>query len=153
MEEITYRPATVADVETLAELRWEMEAERNEGPITREEYIPAFLRDTRPGMESGIYRSWLAEADGVPIACVLLIWFPMPPNKRQPHRKRGFVSSVYTRPEYRRQGIARRLMEMLLDYAREQRIQRLILWASDMGRPLYEALGFEPSRGMDINLE
>jgi hypothetical protein len=42
-------------------------------------------------------------------------------------------------------------MEMLVEYAREQKIQRLVLWASDMGRPLYESLGFRDSRGMELN--
>ena len=63
------------------------------------------------------------------------------------------MSSVYTAPEYRRLGIARRLMTMLLDAARELGVHRLLLNSSDMGRPLYESLGFvTPTREMEINL-
>jgi GNAT superfamily N-acetyltransferase len=61
------------------------------------------------------------------------------------------VSSVYTMPEYRRRGISRQLMLMLIAEARELQIRRLVLWASDMGRPMYEGLGFEPSHGMELD--
>ena len=43
-------------------------------------------------------------------------------------------------------------MEHLVDYARERGISRLILWASEMGAPLYAQLGFTQSRAMELNL-
>ena len=66
---------------------------------------------------------------------------------------RGYVSSVYTAPEYRRRGVARTLMDNLLAHARELGVTRLILWASELGRPLYLDLGFVPSRGLEWNVE
>jgi ribosomal protein S18 acetylase RimI-like enzyme len=150
--EITYRAATVDDAAVLATLRWHMEAERHDDALPLEEYTAAYEAGTRAELARGTHRAWLAEADGRPAACVLLIWWVLPPNFENPDRKRGFVSSVYTLPEYRRQGIARRLMEMLVEHARKEGLQRLILWSSDLGRPLYESLGFVPSRGMELNL-
>ena len=48
--EIHCRAATVADIEALAELRWQMATEYQEGNVTREDYIAAFgesVRDDR----------------------------------------------------------------------------------------------------------
>jgi hypothetical protein len=42
-------------------------------------------------------------------------------------------------------------MEQLVARAREMGVQRLILWASDMGRPLYLDLGFAPSPALELN--
>jgi GNAT superfamily N-acetyltransferase len=154
MEEITYRAATAEDVGALAALRWEMEVERHDELLrTREEFLRTAIADTREELAAGRHLAWLAEAKGEPVASVLLIWWAMPPNMHEIHRRRGFVSSVYTTPEYRRRGIARYLMATLIERARSMGIQRLVLWSSDMGRPLYEDLGFIPCRGLELNLE
>jgi GNAT superfamily N-acetyltransferase len=151
--EIRCRAATVADIEALAELRWQMATEYQEGNVTREEYIAAFCESVRDELAQGRYRAWLAEADGQPVACTVLIWWPMPPNVEDLHRRRGYVSSVYTHPDYRRLGLARTLMEMLVAQARALHIGKLLLSSSSMGRPLYLSMGFVvPERGLEIEL-
>lgn len=153
---VDYRPATVSDLPTLAELRWEMEAERHPDEVSEERrvaYLAAYIADCEPELAAGRHQAWVAVADGHPVACATLIPWVMPPNMEELHRKRGFVSSVYTRPAYRRQGIARHIMEMVLAAAHKQGISRLILWASEMGSPLYLDLGFIPSRGYEFNFD
>ena len=151
--EIRCRAATVEDIEALAELRWQMSTEYQEGNVTREEYIAAFCESVRDELARGRYRAWLAEADGQPVACTVLIWWPMPPNVEDLHRRRGYVSSVYTHPDYRRLGLARTLMEMLVAQARALHIGKLLLSSSSMGRPLYLSMGFVvPERGLEIEL-
>jgi GNAT superfamily N-acetyltransferase len=54
----------------------------------------------------------------------------------------GWIGMVLTRPENRRLGLARRLMEDALTSAQSQGIRTLKLDATDDGRPLYESLGF-----------
>ncbi len=152
---VTYRTATADDVDALARLRWLMEVERHPeiDAVAREQtYIAAFRDETRDELERGTHRAWLAEANGEAIACVLLIAVVMPPNLTDQHRRRGIVSSVYTMPTYRRRGISRHLMSLLIEAARAEHFNRIVLWASDMGRPLYVSLGFVQSRGMDLNL-
>ncbi|HEU5348098.1 MAG TPA: GNAT family N-acetyltransferase, partial [Ktedonobacterales bacterium] len=121
--------------------------------VSHEEYIAAYCESVRAELEQGRFLAWLAEADGQPVACTVLIWWQMPPNLEHLHRCRGYVSSVYTHPDYRRRGLARTLMEKLIAQARELGITNLVLNASRMGRPLYESLGFVvPERGMELHL-
>ncbi len=54
----------------------------------------------------------------------------------------AWIGMVLVAPEYRRQGIARGLMEFALDWLREKRVRRVKLDATDQGRPLYLNLGF-----------
>jgi hypothetical protein len=54
----------------------------------------------------------------------------------------AWIGMVLTRPENRRQGLARLLMEDVLAGVEEQGIRTLKLDATDEGRPLYESLGF-----------
>jgi GNAT superfamily N-acetyltransferase len=52
------------------------------------------------------------------------------------------VVNVYTEPGWRGQGIARALMRTLMDWAATRGADRVVLHASDAGRPLYVSLGF-----------
>ena len=49
---------------------------------------------------------------------------------------------MYTEPEHRRRGLARRLMAEMIAWCRAAGLGSVSLHASDAGRPLYEALGF-----------
>jgi len=153
MAAITYRMATVEDADTLAALRWEMEAERHDASqVDQAMFLASSHATLQPELAAGRYTAFLAEADGQVIACAILVSWPMLPSMQRVQRARGFVSSVYTKPAYRRQGISRRLMQSLITHAQQRGVHRLILWASEMGRPLYESLGFSPSRGYELNI-
>ena len=152
MTTITYREATPDDLPALSELRWQMETEMRGVEGTFEDFATAYRNATQAEIDRGSHQPWLAEVDGVPVACAILIVWIVPPHIGETMRKRGFVSSVYTMPDHRRRGISTQLMTRLMNSAREQGIQRLILWASDMGAPVYESLGFTRSHAMEINL-
>jgi GNAT superfamily N-acetyltransferase len=55
----------------------------------------------------------------------------------------AWIGMVLTRPEYRRMGLAKRLMERVLAQASEQKISSVMLDATAEGQPLYEKLGFK----------
>ncbi len=50
--------------------------------------------------------------------------------------------NMYTKPDYRRQGIAFKTLDLLVADAREKGITAILLEATDMGRPLYAKYGF-----------
>jgi GNAT superfamily N-acetyltransferase len=60
----------------------------------------------------------------------------------------ALVVNVYTEPAWRRKGIARALMQRIMGWATTQGIDRVLLHASDAGRPLYRSLGFVPTNEM-----
>ncbi|GAB3167489.1 GNAT family N-acetyltransferase [Streptomyces incanus] len=59
-----------------------------------------------------------------------------------PHGTDGYVFSVATAPDARRQGCARACMEALLEWFREHGVRRVRLTASAQAEPLYASLGF-----------
>ena len=56
--------------------------------------------------------------------------------------RQGIILNVFTEPEWRRRGIAVLLMNTIIEWSRNQRLDGLVLHASDEGRALYERLGF-----------
>jgi len=105
----------------------------------------------RPALADGSYRAWLMEnEDGVVVGgggLVIAAW-PGYPGERQP--RRAWILNMYTEPAYRRQGIARRLMEAMIEWCRAEGLSAVALHASEQGRPLYESLGFCPTNEMRL---
>src|ERR1035438_7951080 len=57
-------------------------------------------------------------------------------------RRLGWIGMVLTHADYRRRGLARALLEHVVEHADALRIESLKLDATDQGQPLYESLGF-----------
>jgi ribosomal protein S18 acetylase RimI-like enzyme len=54
----------------------------------------------------------------------------------------GWIGALAVAPEARRRGIGRALTEAAIARLRERGAETVLLFATDMGRPLYERLGF-----------
>jgi GNAT superfamily N-acetyltransferase len=61
--------------------------------------------------------------------------------------------NVYTEPGSRRRGIAGALMQAVMAWAKSQGCDRMVLHASDFGRPLYQSLGFSPTNEMRWSID
>ena len=100
-------------------------------------------------LADGTYFGWLIKHDGVVVAGAGVIVRPLLPRPESPYGGEDVeVLNVYTEPAHRRRGLARRLVEHVLTWARARSLQRISLHASDEGRPLYEQLGFVPTNEM-----
>jgi GNAT superfamily N-acetyltransferase len=98
-------------------------------------------------MASGEYIGWLIEHRQIVVAGggVFLLQAGPAPGRYRVGRW-GHIANVYTEPAHRRLGLARRLMETILNWCTVNRIDHVTLATSDAGRPLYESLGLNPLR-------
>jgi len=155
--EIRVRVATLADIVTLGHHRAEMFrdmgqlTEHNERELTRAS--ESFFREV---VASGEYIAWLAvtTAAAERVVAGAGLWLrPMLPRPTPTgiiQGREALIANVYTEPDWRRRGVARLLMRHVLEYTREHNVPRVLLHASDDGRPLYETLGFEPTNEMKL---
>ncbi|GAA5514533.1 hypothetical protein Dcar01_03289 [Deinococcus carri] len=138
------RPALPADALTLARHRYPAETDAPERPV-----YAAWVADA---LERGRYVGFLAAPDGGEVVAgaglTLLEWGP---SRGDPQPYRARVVNVWTHPGWRRQGLARELVMRCLQAARERGITRVSLGTSEMGRGLYEGLGFR-ARGTEMEL-
>lgn len=113
---------------------------------------------TERALASGEYLGWLATPNDQPevIAGGAGVQLrQVPPHPFRPARegeiakgKHAIVLNVFTEPEWRRHGLAQLLMEEILRWARAERLDQLVLHASDEARQLYEKLGFVATNEM-----
>lgn len=100
-------------------------------------------------MQEGKYLGWVGYEGGVPLASAGLLILDWPPHPFDPEgEQRAYLLNVYVDPEYRKQGIARGLVQTCTEEARRRGIRVVTLHASDAGRPLYEGLGFKATNEM-----
>jgi GNAT superfamily N-acetyltransferase len=103
-------------------------------------------------MADGLFRAWLA-CDGDRAvsggAVIITPWLAHPDNLEC---RRATILNLYTNPEYRRRGLARKIMLTMIDWCKREGIARVTLHASEDGRHLYESLGFESSNEMRLKL-
>jgi len=109
----------------------------------------AFLRDAMP---RGLYRGWLAMAGEKVVAGAGVTIVPWPGSPEDPAQRRAWIQNVYTEPEYRRGGLAKRLVEAAVEWCRAEGLINVALHASVFGRPLYEKLGFRQTNEMRLRL-
>jgi len=109
----------------------------------------AFLPWVRGKMAAGKYLEWFAIAEDGSVAAGAGLWLmDWPPHMVGPGSRRGNILNVYTRKEFRRQGLARRLTETAVEWCRSNGVATVILHASEQGRELYRSLGFVPTNEM-----
>jgi GNAT superfamily N-acetyltransferase len=65
---------------------------------------------------------------------------------------RGYVEGVYVVRQFRRKGVATRLMRKCIEWLKSMRCDVVRLQATAEGRPLYESLGFVPTGEMELAL-
>jgi GNAT superfamily N-acetyltransferase len=93
---------------------------------------------------SGVFTAFLALTDTKIIATSGLTYHHHPPSNKNPTGREAYIMNMYTLPEYRRRGIATRLLQMLIDEARQNQCGKISLHVLPQGRSIYAAAGFEP---------
>ena len=141
---IEYRIATDKDIELLMSSRLEMLKVVNNLPQDYE-YTDEIINESRDYFLNGDQVTVLALDGDVVAGCASMSFMRIMPTFSHPTGKRAHLMNVYTRSEYRRQGIARKMVNMLIDETWKRGATEISLDATKMGRPLYESLGFTNS--------
>ncbi len=113
--------------------------------MTYASYLRAHLIDGR-------LQAWIVADGDRPAASGSILytdWLPRPDGRQS---VLAYVHSVYTEPVYRRLGLARQVLNAMIDECRARGLPRLTLHASNEGRGLYEQLGFVPTNEMRLML-
>ena len=71
-------------------------------------------------------------------------YYRVMPTYHNPTGRKAYIMNMYVRPDYRRRGIATRMLDLLVADARQRGIQCISLEATDAGRPIYAKYGFVP---------
>lgn len=150
---ITYREVQAGDLELVCRHRHEMFAASGRSEAVLAPMTEAFRAWLEPRLISGAYFGWIAEADGAPVGGLGMMVVDWPPHPSHPAEGcRGYILNVFVEPGQRGRGVARALMDLAVAEARRRGVTYMFLHATQMGRPLYEQLGWGPTTEMSLTL-
>ena len=136
--------AVPADIESLADLRWRLSTDDLPitNPLERKEFIAAFC-SALPGIEAcDRLVHFVAEREGQAIAALSIVKVMKIPRPGDIAGQWGYLTNVYTLPEFRSKGIGGGLLAAARSWAEAQKLELLIVWPSDRSYAFYERAGF-----------
>ena len=142
---IEFRIATAGDIDLMMSSRLEMLHIVNDLSDDYE-FSDDLIDYSREYFLNGDQTTVLALDGQAVIGCASMSYMTIMPTFSHPTGKRAHLMNVYTNSNYRRQGIARRMVTMLIDDAWGKGATEISLDATESGRPLYESLGFKDSK-------
>jgi ribosomal protein S18 acetylase RimI-like enzyme len=138
----TVRRGRVDDIEALLRLRAVM-FDAMHIDYERAAWEPACRQILLDGLSSGDLIAAVGESDdGRVVACgigAVRRWLPSP---RNPSGLRGYIGSMATDADWRRQGIGREVIECLVEMLHRRGVAEIDLHATEESVGLYRALGF-----------
>lgn len=145
-DNLILRQAEEQDYAQLAEMKWlhcqEDDAdygESNLAGVNRAAFLEAFISFLGKQTAYSIF----VACDGDRIASAMFV--ALIPKVPKPNRKSEFIAyltNVYTRKEYRGQGIGTKLLGYIKQQLLQQACELLFVWPSERSVPWYERNGF-----------
>lgn len=139
-----FRVATLNDLDLLTTSRIEvlraankLDASTDMANVEKESY-----NYYKNALEDNTHYAILVMEDDKFIGAGGVSFYSVMPTYHNPSGKKAYIMNMYTAPDYRRQGIAYKTLDMLVKISKERGINQISLEATEMGRPLYEKYGF-----------
>ena len=141
---IIYKRATIDDLEVLTETRIEVLRAANQlsVDVDMSEVKAQSYEYYKFALENGTHLAYLIFDDEIFVGTGGISYFQVMPTYHNPTGRKAYIMNMYTKPEYRRKGIAYKVLDLLVADAEARGITYISLEATQMGRPLYEKYGF-----------
>lgn len=141
---LTYKRATIDDLKILTDTRITVLRAANKlsddvdmSFVKKESY-----RYYQDALTNDTHVAYLVFDDNEFVGAGGISFFKVMPTYHNPSGQKAYIMNMYTKPEYRRNGIAFKTLDLLIAEANRKGITSISLEATDMGRPLYEKYGF-----------
>ncbi len=149
-----FEKANIADITNLVALRIEylledyVEISQNKLSLI-ENNLPAYFHNH---LNKDLFVFVCRDAKKI-VGCCFLYVSEKPSNPTFINGKTGTILNVYTKPKYRRKGIAGELIRILLSESEKINLDFVELKATDSGYNLYKSLGFENVKSKYHNMK
>lgn len=141
---LIYKKATLEDLDILIETR--IEALRAANKLSGDTDMSEVERQSydyyQKALCDGSHIAYLVFDGNCVAGTGGVSFFRVMPTYHNPSGNKAYIMNMYTKPEYRRKGIAYKTLDMLIKDIKSKGISAISLEATEMGRPLYEKYGF-----------
>lgn len=141
---LNYKKATIADLEILTETRIEVlrAANKLSDDVDMREVKKQTLEYYKNALKDDYHSAYLVFDGETFVGTGAVSYFQVMPTFHNPTGKKAYIMNMYTKQSYRRQGIAFKILDLLVTEAKVKGITAISLEATQMGKPLYTKYGF-----------
>jgi GNAT superfamily N-acetyltransferase len=149
------RRATVGDVEVLVEHRRMMFEEMTRPSAEALEAADdAYRAWAKENIKRRLFRGYIVTTRSGKIAASGCVWLrEIQPSPYRHTKMVPYILSVYTRPEFRRKGLASMIVKEAMEWGRKKGYHKIVLHASTVGRKVYSQLGWKRAWEMEFRFE
>ena len=140
---MNYRLAEKNDIPRLSEMRWAFKIEDSD-EIKREskrEFLARCSEFYQTALNNN-WHCWVAEENETIVSHMFIQKVDRIPSPDESSDPIGYLTNVYTVPEYRNAGIGTLLLCEVKKWSIHQGFVLLIVWPSERSVPFYERAGF-----------
>ncbi|MBE5876190.1 MAG: GNAT family N-acetyltransferase [Lachnospiraceae bacterium] len=141
---LTYKRATLDDLDILTETRITVLRAANQ--LSDEEDMAEVKEQSyeyyKNALQNDIHIAYLVFDGDEFVGAGGVSFFRVMPTFHNPSGEKAYIMNMYTKPEYRRQGVAMKTLDLLVSEAKKKGVHTISLEATEAGRPLYEKYGF-----------
>lgn len=147
--EIQIRKATIQDIDLL--MLWRMEVLHDVFSIPPGQSVTDLEKENRRYYQTellqGRHIACFAYMGEEIAGCGGMCLYHEMPSPDNPNGKCAYLMNIYSRPQFRRQGIGHAIVCWLIGQAHLRGISKIYLETSQDGRPLYQEIGFSDMIG------
>lgn len=145
MEEIKYQKAGKDDIDLLIDLRFQFQKELS-GEVPEE--IGSVLYKSlkqyfEESISDGSYICYIAKSEDKVVGVGGAAFRQQPGSVRNPSGKMVYIMNMFTAPDFRRKGISTKILNLLMEDAKQKGISMFELHATKEGEPVYIKNGFQ----------
>jgi len=142
--DIKIQKAELADIELL--IKWRMTVlyevfsiPMNKSMKTLEQENRRYYQNALP---SGEHIACFSYTDNIIIGCGGICFYREMPSPDNLTGNCAYLMNIYTCPEFRKHGVGKKIVQWLIQQAKQKGITKIYLEASECGRSLYQEIGF-----------
>ena len=147
--DIEIKRATLADLELL--MKWRMTVLHEVFSVPLSDSMPELEQKNRRYYQTALqtegHIASFAYVDNEIVGCGGVCLYQEMPSPDNPSGDCAYLMNIYTCPEFRGQGIGKKIVSWLIEQATQRRITKIYLETSISGRSLYQKMGFTDMRG------
>jgi len=143
MENYIYKTANENDIKLIAEIRIEVLKSANN--LDKNMNMDNIFDETCNYYLDNINKNnitYLVFDNNEFIGCGSICFYNIMPTYNNPSGKKAYIMNMYTRENYRRKGIAKNILNLLIKEAINREIKYIQLEATETGKKLYKNYGF-----------